>query len=183
MSIASFEIFLKLDAIEGESTVTGHEKETVVLSWEHSLKRSSIGGPSRVGGGRALGEGGSSGRTNVLPIRFRKPIDKGSIPLLLACVGGTTITDALFTFSFLASGLEFYKVKLADVLVTDIVQVAGADEQYPLTFDALAAGSDNHGFLEVVTLAYTRIQWEYRGLTPTGQAAAVVRGSWNVLTA
>ena len=36
MATAPFEIYVKLDGIDGESTVRGHENETVVLSYEQS---------------------------------------------------------------------------------------------------------------------------------------------------
>jgi type VI secretion system secreted protein Hcp len=170
MPMAPFEIFLKLDGIDGESTIKGHEKETVVLSYDQSIHH--------LGGGGA--GGGAAGKSTFSLGRFRKSIDKGSIPLLLACAAGTHIKDAQFTFRYVASAFEFYKVKLADVLVTRIGQVAGTAGQYPLTFDALNAGADNHGFLDEVTLEYAKIQWEYRTLGPSGKPAGSVKGGWDV---
>jgi type VI secretion system secreted protein Hcp len=172
MPIAPFEIFLKLDGIEGESTVKGHEKETVVLSYDQSIHNPGGGGP---GGGS-----GAAGKSTFSPVRFRKPIDRGSIPLLLACAAGTHIKDAQFTFRLVASAFEFYKVKLVDVVVASIGQVAGTGEQYPLTFGALAAGADNHGFLDEVTLDYAKIQWEYRTVGPSGKTAGPVTGGWDL---
>jgi type VI protein secretion system component Hcp len=45
---------VKLDGIGGESTVRGHENETMVLSYEQNTG-----------------------------VRFRKPVEKGSLPLCL----------------------------------------------------------------------------------------------------
>ena len=39
MSMIPLEIFLKLDGIDGESSVIGHEKETIVLSYEQGIDR------------------------------------------------------------------------------------------------------------------------------------------------
>jgi type VI protein secretion system component Hcp len=37
MSNGPFDIFLKLDGIDGESTIKGHENETVILSYEAGI--------------------------------------------------------------------------------------------------------------------------------------------------
>ena len=47
MATAPFEIYVKLDGIDGESTVRGHENETVVLSYEQSIARAR--GEGRLG--------------------------------------------------------------------------------------------------------------------------------------
>ena len=172
MSNGPFDIFLKLDGIDGESTVRGHENETVVLSYEEGLDHSAL--PLGGGGGAAVGKPAFSS------VRFRKPLDKGSIPLLLACASGSQIRDALFTFRRTGTALDFYKVRLDEVLVTHIVQRAGTGAQYPLSFDTLSTGADSAGFLDEVTLAYTKIQWEYQPVGPSGGPAALVKGGWDL---
>ena len=113
-------------------------------------------------------------------VRFRKPLDKGSIPLLLASAAGTTIRTARFAFRRTGTGLDFYLVTLADVLVTHIAQRAGTGAQYPLSFDTLASGTDTTGFLDEVTLSYSKIQWEYHPVTATGAPGPVVKGGWDL---
>jgi type VI secretion system secreted protein Hcp len=141
MPTGTLEIFVKLDGIDGESTVRGHENETVVLSYEQSIDHPA---PPLVGGGTAAGRPTFSGA------RFRKPVDKGSIPLLLACASGSHIRDAHFTFRRGGTGLDFYKVTLDEVLVTHLAQRAGVGAQYPLGFDTLATGADSARFLDEV---------------------------------
>jgi len=172
MSNGPFDIFLKLDGIDGESTIKGHENETVILSYEAGIDHPAppLGG----GGGAAAGKPAFSG------VRFRKPIDKGSIPILLACASGSHIRDARFTFRQTATALDFYTIRLDDVLVTHIVQRAGAGAQYPLSFDTLTTGADGTGFLDEVTLSYAKIQWEYQPVGPSGGPAAVVKGGWDL---
>jgi type VI secretion system secreted protein Hcp len=171
-----FEIFLKLDGIEGESTVKGHEKEIVVLSYEQSVAHPVL---HELGGGA----GQAAGPPHFSGVRFRKYLDKGSIPLLLAGAAGTRIREAVFTFRRTATGVEFYKVKLKDVLVTRILQVAGTTTQYPLSFDALNAGADTHGVLDEVTLEYGKIEWEYHPVDPTGKPkGTAVKGGWDLRT-
>jgi len=171
MPAGTLDIFVKLDGIDGESTVRGHENETVVLSYEQGIDHPA---PPLAGAGAAAGRPTFSG------VRFRKPVDKGSIPLLLACAAGSHIRDARFTFRRPAAGLDFYKVILGEVLVTHMVQRAGVGEQYPLAFDTLISGADSAGFLDEVTLSYAKIQWEYQPVSPTGAPAAVVTGGWDL---
>jgi type VI secretion system secreted protein Hcp len=171
MPTGTLDIFVKLDGIDGESTVLGHENETVVLSYEQSIEHPA---PPLAGGGAAAGRPTFSG------VRFRKPVDKGSIPLLLACAAGSHIKDAHFTFRRPGTGLDFYKVTLDEVLVTHIVQRAGVGAQYPLSFDTLATGPDSAGLLDEVTLSYTRIHWEYQPVGPSGAPAPSVKEGWDL---
>jgi len=172
MATAPFEIYVKLDGIEGESTVRGHENETVVLSYEQSIDHPA---PSLTGS-----TGTAAGRSTFSGVRFRKPLDKGSIPLLLACAAGTAIRTARFAFRRTGTGLDFYLITLADALVTHITQRAGAGAQYPLSFDTLILGADTTGFLDEVSLSYSKIQWEYHPVTATGAPGPVVKGGWDL---
>ena len=172
MATAPFEIYVKLDGIEGESAVRGHENETIVVSYEQSIDHAA---PPLTGS-----TGAAAGRPTFSGVRFRKPLDKGSIPLLLACAAGTVIRTARFAFRRTGTGLDFYMVTLADVLVTHIVQRAGAGAQYPLSFDMLTSGADTTGFLDEVTLAYSKIQWEYHPVTATGAPGPAVQGGWDL---
>src|SRR4029453_5231863 len=89
-------IFLKLDGINGESAVKGHEKESAVLSYEQALDITVIHSGS--GGGAAAGKAKFSG------VRFRKNVDVASVPMLLACASGRHINQARFTFPRAAGG-------------------------------------------------------------------------------
>src|SRR5262249_3166435 len=77
------------------------------------------------------------------------------------------------------TGLDFYLVTLADTLVTHIAQRAGTGAQYPLSFDTLISGADTVGFLDEVTLSYSKIQWEYHPVSATGAPGPVVTGGWD----
>jgi len=52
------------------------------------------------------------------------------------------------------TALDFYRVRLDEVLATHIVQRAGTCAQYPLSFDTLTTGADSAGFLDEVTISY-----------------------------
>lgn len=168
MSIGPFDIFLKLDGIDGESTAKGHEKEIVVLSYEQGIDAPMAAG----GGGSGVGKPVFSG------VRFRKSLDRASIPILLTCASGKHIKKATFTFRRTGAVADFYQVTLDEVFVRHIFQRAGTEAQYPLSFDTLATGADATGFLDEVTIVYARIQWEYHSLS--GSSPAVVKGGWDV---
>jgi type VI secretion system secreted protein Hcp len=171
MSNGSLEIFLRLDGIDGESTVVGHEKETLVLSYEQGIDRPAA---------PPMGGGAGSGRANFSAVRFRKPVDVGSIPILLACATGTHIKDARFAFRKAGTGFDFYKVTLEDVAVVSVVQRAGIGEQYPLLFATLKAGDDGAGLLDEIALAYTKIRWEYVPQKADGSLGSPIKGGWDV---
>jgi len=171
MSAGLLEIFLKLDGIEGESTVRGHEKEIFVLSYEQSIDAGT--GPA--GGGAGAGKATFSG------VRFRKPVDKASIPIALACASGTHRKNARFSFTRTSAAIpvEFYTVLLDDVIVTRVAQRAGTGPQYPLSFDTLATGPEASCFLDEVTFDFARIRWTYQVFDATGAPANAVKGGWD----
>jgi len=167
-----FEIYLKLDGIEGESTVKGHEKEIVVVSYEQGIDAPNV--PPGGGGGGAGGKAVFSG------VRFRKLLDKASIPIFLACASGKHIKNARFAFRRVATAVDFYNVTLDDVVVKHIVQRAATGAQYPLSFDTLTTGADDTGLLDEATLAYTKIRWEYHTVDASGAPSGVVKGGWDL---
>ncbi len=171
MPNANLDIFLRLDGIVGESTVKGHEAESAVLSYEQAVDVAVI--HSGGGGGASVGKATFSG------VRFRKNVGAASVPMLLACASGQHISEARFTFR--RADFDFYKVTLEDVLITHVSQRAGTSAQYPLSFEALNAGASSDGFLDEVTLNFSRIRWEYRAQGPHGVAANVIStGGWDV---
>lgn len=170
MAANSLKIYLKLDTIEGESTLKGHEKEIVVLSYEQGVEVAT--GP---GGG-----GGRRGTPRFSSVRLRKEVDKASIPMLMACVQGQALRQAIFTFR--RGSFDFYKVTLEDVQITKLMQRAGTGEQYPLTFDALESGDASDGFLDEATLTYTRIRWEHRAQRPNGSVITTANAGWDLRT-
>ena len=162
----NLEIFLKLDGINGESTAKGHKKEIDVVSYEQAIDVTVF----HAGGG-----GSSTGKPTFSGVRFRKMVDAASIPMVLACAMGKHLKQAQFTFRRVASGFDFYKVTLDDVLITHIAQIAGIGETFPLSFNALNAGASADGFLDEVTFAYGKIHWRYQG-----PAGATISGGWDV---
>ncbi len=172
MPAGTLEIVLKLNGIEGESVVRGHERETVVLSYDQGIDLAVL----------REGDGGGShaGRATFSTVRFRKPVDIGSVPMLVACASGTRIRDARFTFRKPApAAMDFYVVTLEDVIVTSVDHRAGTGAQYPLAFETLRAGAEGAGLIEEVGLDYGTIRWEYRPQRPDGTLGDPIRAGWD----
>jgi type VI secretion system secreted protein Hcp len=173
--MAGFDIFLKLDGIDGESTTKGHEKEIEVVSYDQSID-STV--PSGGGGG---GGGGGAGKATLSGVRFRKLLDTASMPIALACASGLHIASARFTFRRSSSTpIDFYVVALEDVVVTHAGQCATTGAQSPLEFETLAKSSAGAALLEEVTLHFGKIRWEYRPIGPKGTGLPPIVGGWDV---
>lgn len=170
MAANSLKIFLKFGTIEGESTVKGHEKEIVILSYEQGVEVATAGG----------GGGASSGRPRFSGVRIRKDVDKASIPMMLACASGQIQRQAIFSFRRNPGGFVFYKVTLEEVTLTKLLQRAGTEAQYPLSFEALNSGDPIQGFLDEATLTYARIRWEHRTQRANGSVGTTTNGGWDL---
>ncbi len=173
MPIPNFDIYLKLTGFQGEVTARGHRDEIEVLSYEQGIAvPAPTGGPGGAGG---------AGRATFSPVRFRKPLDRATPPLMVACASGQHIQEARFAFVRVGGNpMEFYRVTLTDVVITGITQIAGDGAQYPLSFRALDSGNAARGILEEIALGYGTITWEYWRPTATGQVGPPVKTGWDV---
>lgn len=170
--MATFDIFLKLDGIDGESTTKGHDKEIEVLSYDQSIDSSAPG---------AGGSGGGAGKSTFSGVRIRKSLDTASIPLSLACASGRHIQSARLSFRLASNTpLDFYVVTLEDVVIAHVGQCASTDVQAPLAFETLAKSPSGAALLEEVTLHFAKTRWEYRRIGPKGQVLAPITGGWDV---
>jgi type VI secretion system secreted protein Hcp len=172
MAIPPFDIFLKLAGFAGEVTAQKYKDEIEVLSYEQGIDNPLVHG---IGGGVA------SGRATFSDVRFRKPLDRSTPLLMVACASGQRIADARFAFVRASSGgqQEFCRVTLTDVVITALTQTAGDDAQYPLSFDALDTGASAHGILDILSLAYSTIVWEYTPISKSGKAEPLVTTGWD----
>src|SRR5688500_8350275 len=163
--MAGFDIFLKLDGIDGESTTKGHEKEIRVLSYDQSIDSTVPSG----GGG-----GGGAGKATFSGVRIRKLLDTASIPIALACASGVHIVNARLAFR--RGPKDFYVVALEDVVVTHVGQCATTGIQSPLAFETLGKSPAGGALLEEVTLHFGKIRWEYRPTGPKGTGLPPITG-------
>jgi type VI secretion system secreted protein Hcp len=113
----AFDYFLKIDGIEGESTVTNHEHEIDIesFSWGETNAASAAHGAG----------GGGAGKVSAQDFHFVMRFNKASPKLFLATATGEHLKQALLTARTSATTatagkgqVEFLKWKLTDCLVT-----------------------------------------------------------------
>lgn len=141
---SAFDVFLKIDGIEGESNDTYHKGQIDLTSWSWGMSQSSTTA------------GGGAGKVSVKDFSFTKYVDKSSPALFLKCATAQPIPTLTFQFTRPeAPGQNYYEVTLHDVLVTSI----RSDRPQP------TAGTTNGGLpTETVSLNFTKITMEYRPL-------------------
>jgi type VI secretion system secreted protein Hcp len=168
--MAGFDIFLKLDGIDGESTTKGHEKEIEVVSYDQQVDSTVPSG----------GGGGGAGKSTFSGVRIRKLLDTASIPIALACASGLHIQSARVAFRRPSPPSDFYVVTLEDVVVTHTGQCATTGIQSPLAFETLAKSPAGAALLEEVTLHFSKINWEYRPIASKRTTLPPIIGGWDV---
>jgi type VI secretion system secreted protein Hcp len=129
------DMFLKLDGIEGESTVDGHEGEIDIdsISW----------GVSNTGS-QAYGGGGGTGRADVSDVSFVKTVDKATSKLFLYCLSGKPISEAVLVQrkSGGDSPLDYEKITLSDCVISSAQKSSNGPsdsnhESFSLNFAAI----------------------------------------------
>lgn len=155
-------IYLKLDGIDGESTSKQAPKHIEVTSFSHGVSMAMTGNNSDVGR--------TTGRTSHFDFTFSKRLDKTTPVLNKACSGGETIkTATIRVFGAMDDGstIEYYNIKLKDVLISNIsVSGGGMDRPH-----------------ESIAMNYNEIEWTYiQHNHDTGGKAGNVSHKWSLQT-
>jgi len=159
--MALVDYFLKIEGIEGESQDANHKGEIMIQSWSWGESRSI---PS-AGGGGAI----SPPRVGMQDFQFVMNLNKASVKLALACATGQSIKSAVLSCRKAGrEQQEFFKITLSDLLVTAF-QSGGT-----LGGDALPH--------DQVSLAFLKIQFEYKEQKPDGTLGAPITAGWDVKT-
>ncbi len=155
----SFDMFLKIDTINGESVDKAHANEIDVLAWSWGLTQS---GSTHVGGGSG------SGKVNVSDLSVTKYVDSSSPTLIKYCCSGGALKKAILTVRK-AGGkpLEYYKITLTNVIVSSVTP-GGAGGQDRLT--------------ENISLNFGQFAVEYVPQKADGSGAPAIAIAWNIAT-
>lgn len=132
--------FIKIDGIDGESKVSGHEKDIQVLSWSHSFNQPTSATRSSAGGGTVE-------QANHADFSITKYVDMSSVPLMKSCWNGKTIKNAIFT-AYRSDGdalVEYLKIEMDNVIISNLSIGGGTGD--------LAT--------ETVTLSYSKVKYTY----------------------
>ena len=144
------DIFAKIGDIKGESLDDKHKDEIEVLSFSWGVTN-----PAVISGG--AGGGGGAGKATFHDLSIVHNLDKASPLLLRACATGMHIKDAVITHRKAGKGQQEYLiVKLNDVIITGVTH----------------GGSAGQAISENVTLAFAKVDLEYKPQKPDGSLDA-----------
>lgn len=153
-----FDIFLRIDGIQGESKDAGHKDEIDILSY--AWGESQPAAPS-------AGGGGGAGKVTMQDFRFAMHVNRASSKLFLACASGTHIKNAILTVRGPGAGApEFLKWSLTDVTVASYQTAGDASAGQPPT--------------DQVSLRFAKIEVEYRLVKPDGSLDAPIKAGWDL---
>ena len=151
------DMFIKIGAVDGESSDAKHKKDIDVLAWSWGASQS---------GTTHVGTGGGAGKVSVQDLSFTKYVDASSHALLLACCKGTHYDKAVLVVRKAGDDpLEYIKVTMEDLIVTSI-STGGSGGEDRLT--------------ENVTLNFAKVKFEYDPQTKKGGGEGVKTAAWNI---
>ena len=160
----TFDCFLKIDGVDGESTDDKHLGWIEVLAYSHGVSQPSAGSVSS--GGTRYAD-----RADLQDFSIVKTLDKASPKLALYVCNGTHINEVVLELCRATDEKHRYmQYRLSDVMVTVVRPSAGtvAGQVLPL---------------EEVTFNYGKIEWIYTETDPvTGKPKGDVRAQWDLVT-
>ncbi len=144
------DIFAKIGDIKGESLDAKHKDEIEILSFSWGVTNS---------GSAATGSGAGSGKATFQDLVVVHNIDKASPDLMRACATGTHLKEATITHRKSGKGQqEFLVVKMNDVIITGVTH----------------GGATGQPYSETVSLAFAKVDLEYKPQKPDGSLDAAV---------
>lgn len=154
-SAASFDYFLKIDNIKGESQDKTHKGEIDVVSWQWGVSNTASPG---------AGGGGSAGKSVFQPFTWEQGLDSSFVPLFMAVAGGEHIKDALLTVRRSGGeGQEFFKMDFKDVQIVSLL--------------SRASGAS---IVVNAALSYDKIEMSYKPQKSDGTLGGEIKGTWDV---
>ena len=150
------DIFAKIGDIKGESLDAKHKDEIEVLSFSWGVTNA---------GSTPSGGGGGAGKATFQDLSIVHSIDKASPLLLQACATGTHLKEATITHRKAGKGQqEFLIVKMNDIIITGVTHGGASDQP----------GSES------VSLAFAKVDLEYRAQKPDGSLEAGIHFKYDL---
>lgn len=162
----SFDAFIKIDGVDGESTDSKHGAWIELLGYEHTAEQPSSGSTSSSGAY-------ATGRVELSRFKITKAIDLTTPVLYNKCTLNENIPTVTMELCRATGDKEtYYVVTLTNVKVASLSckGVAKGAKASPLP-------------TEVVELAYSKIAWVYTQTDhATGAQGGVTEAEWDVTT-
>ncbi len=150
-------IFAKIGDIKGESLDAKHKDEIEVLSFSWGVTNAGSTGP---------GGGAGTGKATFQDLSIVHNIDKASPKLLEACATGLHLKDATITHRKSGKGQqEFLVVKMNDIIITAVTH----------------GGTAGQPAAENVSLAFAKVDFEYRPQRPDGSLEAGIHFKYDLM--
>jgi type VI secretion system secreted protein Hcp len=150
------DIFAKLGDIKGESLDAKHKDEIEVLSFSWGVANPATTGP-----------GGGAGKVTFQDLSIVHRIDKATPQVLKACATGEHLKDATITHRKAGKTQhEFFIVKMNDVIITGVTHSGSSGQPDPDS--------------EIVTLAFAKVDFEYRPQKPDGTLDAGIHFKYDL---
>ena len=156
---AQINVYLKIDNIQGDSTVRNHENEIIATGCSFKI--------DQVGMTAWAGPTGGAAKSAATPIMLKKLVDKSSPQLFISSLLGTNLRTVTLTFSRPSGGgeVDFLKITLTNALVTS----------YALNSEV----GDQAG--EVLSLGYQTITFKYTPLNGNGSLGTPVSVGFDLI--
>jgi type VI secretion system secreted protein Hcp len=150
------DIFAKLGDIKGESRDNKHKDEIEVLSYSWGVTNA---------GNLGTGGGGGAGKATFQDLSIVHKIDKASPVLMRACATGEHLKEATITHRKAGKAQQDYLIiKMNDIIITGVAASETSGE----------AGS------ETVTLAFAKVDFEYKPQKPDGSLDAGIHFKYDL---
>ncbi|MGE5274511.1 MAG: Hcp family type VI secretion system effector [Verrucomicrobiota bacterium] len=149
------DIFAKIGDIKGESLDDKHKDEIEVLSWSWGMTNAA----------KPTGSGGGAAKASFHDLSFTHKIDKASPVLMKGCATGQHLKEATITHRKAGKGQQdFLIIKMNDVLITAVTDADSAED----------------GRLETVSLAFAKVDLEYRPQKADGSLDAGIHFKYDI---
>jgi type VI secretion system secreted protein Hcp len=156
---ASYDYFLKLDGIPGDSTVQQYAKQIEVLGWAWGITNSSV---------PAAGGAAGTGKAKRIDFTFAAFSSIASPPIFLAVATGKHLNFAILSVVRRGdSPFEAFRIRFDNVILTSYEQSSGDTDGRPI---------------DVVKLDYGKVTYTARTQAPTGGIGETVTTSFNFIT-
>jgi type VI secretion system secreted protein Hcp len=148
--------YLQITGIAGESKEAKHKDWIDVLSWSFGESNA---------GAAAAGGGAGAGKVQMSDFNFMKATSKASPKLFLACAQGQRMKEAkLSAVKTGAMQQEYLSWTFSDVLIS--------------SYQTTGSGGDIS--MDSVSLAFSKVQVEYKPQNPDGSLGTPVVAGWDV---
>ncbi len=149
-------MWLKIDACEGEATDDKHPKEIGLQSWAWGMSH-----PVSFRGG-----GHSGGETSVEDLVVTKLVDKASPNLMKYCLSAKPLSEVLLTARKRAEDpIDYLKIKMKNAIISSVSD-SGSGDGMPAS--------------EHVSLVFETVEVEYTPQGSDGRAQGSVKFGWDL---